>query len=566
MNDDQHRAAGTSLATAPVEQRPVDGGTGAATEPTPAATGLTRAAAELISGVDADPWGSVRPSLYETARVLSKAPWLPGGRTRVEYLLREQARDGSWGEGPAPYRLLPTLSAVEALLAVLEREPGAGGAADRLAGGTVDRLAAAAAGGLAALGGLPTAGPWPDTAAAEILVPDLVAAVNRRLDQPRTADLPHLGPWHRGPRIVVPGGYHAAVPEAVAGRCRAAGAVPLKLHHTFEGVAAHLPNTLLPAADGLLGSSPAATAALLAATPHPPQHQRAAAELADVARRYGGLFPEAAPITVFERLWVAAALARTVLPPSGLPVLRTWADTLYDPEGVRGTPGLMVDADDTAMAVLVAALVDRPRDPAPLAVFDNGRHYDCYIGEDTGSLSANAHAVQALQAYLRHHPETARTHEPVVHRVADWLVGHQQPQGHWTDKWHASPYYATERCVTALSPLRGPRARRALQAAAGWVLDTQREDGSWGIWGGTAEETAYAVRILLHASGAAPLQPVRALDRAETFLHETAHTSGHRHPALWHDKTLYAPEAMIQAEILAARALLRTRHETEYLP
>ncbi|GAA2784250.1 hypothetical protein GCM10010441_06470 [Kitasatospora paracochleata] len=542
MNEYQHHRTGTALATALVEHHPED-----ATQ--------VGAAERLISAVDADPWGSVRPSLYETARVLSTAPWLPGGQTRVDHLLREQADDGSWGDGPAPYRLLPTLSAVEAVLAVLQREPGAGGA--------THRLAAAAARGLAALADLPSAGPWPDTAAAEILVPSLVAAVNERLDRPPVADLPHLGPWHRGSRPAVPGGYHAAAPEAVAGKCRAAGGVPLKLHHTFEGVARHIPDTLLPEADGLLGSSPAATAAWAASAPHSPQRQRAVDELAAVAHRYGGLFPEAAPITVFERLWVAAALARTGLPPAGVPTLRRWVDRIYDTEGVRGTPGLMVDADDTAMAVLVAALVDRPRDPAPLAMFDNGRHYDCYIGEDTGSLSANAHALQSLHAYLRHHPEEAETHRLVMGRVADWIIEHQQPQGHWTDKWHASPYYATERCVTALAPLRGLRRRRAIEAAAAWVLATQHDDGSWGIWGGTAEETAYAVKILLCTSGTAHN---RALDRAEAFLRATAGTPGHRHPALWHDKTLYAPEAMIQAEVVAARRLLRTRHETEYLP
>ncbi|MEV6207277.1 prenyltransferase/squalene oxidase repeat-containing protein [Kitasatospora sp. NPDC051914] len=549
MNEHQHGGAGTSLATAPAGPPPVD-------------DSCTRAAKELIDAVDADPWGSVRPSLYETARVLSAAPWLPGGQARIDHLLREQAADGSWGEGPEPYRLLPTLSAVEAVLAVLQRDP--------LAGGAADRLAAAAAGGLAALGRLPSAGPWPDTAAAEILVPGLVAAVNERLDRPQVAGLPHLGPWHRGPRPVVPGGYSAAAPGAVARKCRAAGGVPFKLHHTFEGVAGHLPDVLLPEADGLLGSSPAATAAWLAAADRSPQHshrERAADELAAVAHRYGGLLPEAAPITVFERLWVAAALARAGLASRGVSTLRKWADHLYDPEGVRGAPGLMVDADDTAMAVLVAALVDRPRDPAPLAVFDNGHHYDCYVGEDTKSLSANAHALQALCAHLRHHPEAAATHRPVMDRVADWLVEHQQPQGHWTDKWHASPYYATERCVTALAPFPGFRRRRAVEAAAAWVLATQHEDGSWGVWGGTAEETAYAVKILLCTSGTVR-QPAhtRALDRAGAFLHDTAGTPDHRHPALWHDKTLYAPQAMIQAEVVAARHLLRTRHETEYLP
>ncbi|MFJ1754698.1 prenyltransferase/squalene oxidase repeat-containing protein [Kitasatospora sp. NPDC088134] len=538
MNDQQHPDAGPARATA-LAERPAD-------------RAHLAAAAGLIDAVDADPWGSVRPSPYETARVLSAAPWLPGEPARIAYLLDGQAADGSWGDGPAPYRLLPTLSAVEALLAVLERRPATGDAADR--------LAAAATRGLAALAGLPPAGPWPDTAAAEILVPGLVARIGEQLDRRAADGRPPLGP-----RPAVPGGYHAAAPEAVARKCAAAGGVPFKLHHTFEGVARLLPDALLPAADGLLGSSPAATAARLAAPGTGPWRQGAADALAAAARRYGGLLPEAAPITVFERLWVAAALARPGLPPVGVPTLRRWVDHLYDPEGVRGAPGLMVDADDTAMTVLVAALVDRPRDPAPLAAFDNGRHYDCYIGEDTGSLSANAHALQALRAHLRHHPGAADTHLPVIRRVADWTAEHQQPQGHWSDKWHASPYYATERCVTALAGLPGPRAERAVAAAAGWALDTQHPDGSWGVWGGTPEETAYAVKILLSTPGTARRpEHARALDRAEEFLAATADTP--RHPALWHDKTLYAPEAMIRAEVLAARQLLRTRPPREHRP
>lgn len=32
-----------------------------------------------------------------------------------------------------------------------------------------------------------------------------------------------------------------------------------------------------------------------------------------------------------------------------------------------------------------------------------------------------------------------------------------------------------------------------------------------------------------------------------------------RHPALWHDKTLYAPAAVIDAEVLAAQEMLRAR-------
>ncbi|MFE4372555.1 prenyltransferase/squalene oxidase repeat-containing protein [Streptomyces sp. NPDC056835] len=519
---------------------------------TPLSTTYSEQATHLVARADEDKWGSVRPSLYETARVISAAPWLPGEQRRIAYLLEHQAADGSWGEGPRPYRLLPTLSGVEAALAVLRR--------GTTSAEVTRRLAAAVDNALAALRALPTSGPWPDTAAAEILVPSLIAKINEQIDLAATDGEPGLGEWRPGPRPVIPGGYHEAAPAHVAGRYKSAGSLPVKFHHTFEGIAGYIPQALIPNAPGLLGSSPAATAARAAMARTPAATARAAADLAPVARRYDGLFPEAAPFYVVERLWAAAALARAHLPATTLPTIRGWADHIYDPKGVRGAPGLMTDADDTAMAVLVASLVGRPYDPAPLDPFHNGSHYDCYIGEDTGSVTANAHALQALGSYLRHHPEAENTYGPRADKLCDWLTGRQQPEGPWHDKWHASPYYATERCVTALARYGGSHASTAVETAAAWTVDTQRDDGSWGVWNGTVEETAYAVKILLCATASArQTHHTRALDRAETYLN-AAWGPGHEHPALWHDKTLYAPGTLIEAEVLAAREMLRTRH------
>lgn len=218
-------------------------------------------AARLVASVDQDPWGSVRPSLYESARVISAAPWLPGEPRRVAYLLNEQAPDGSWGEGPERYRLLPTLSAVEAALALLRR-----GAAPEE---TTRRLTTAVDSGLAALRALPSAGPWPDTAAAEILVPSLVAKIHEQLTLIGDDRTPAAGDWRPGPAPALPGGYDQAVPGYVARRYASAGSLPVKLHHTFEGVAGYIPGALIPDGPDLLGSSPAATAARAAASDKP---------------------------------------------------------------------------------------------------------------------------------------------------------------------------------------------------------------------------------------------------------------------------------------------------------
>ncbi len=524
----------------------------AASLPQVAETYASRAA-RLMADVDRDPWGRVRASIYETARVLSFAPWLPGHERRLAWLVDQQDGDGSWGEGPAPYRLLPTLSAVEALLSTLRRYTASGTGREQ--------LAAAAAAGLAALRCLPPAGPWPDTAAIEILVPSLVAQINEHLGQPTIGALPRLGPWSGGSHLALPKGFQQQLPGQIAQRCRSAGSVPQKLHHTYEGISRHMSHAAVPVPGGLLGSSPAATAAWAATAPGSPAGQDGAVtELMAVARRYDGLFPEAAPITVFERLWVASALAGLGLPGTCLATVRAWVGQIYDAAGVRGAPGLLPDADDTAMAVLVSALSGEPRDPAPLSSFEAGTHYDCYVGEDTWSVTSNAHALQALGACLRHKPTATDAHWPRMTMARDWLLAQQRPEGTWTDKWHASPYYATERCVSALARYGGPRALDAIRSAAGWVLATQHQDGSWGVWGGTAEETAYAVKTLLHVPAHAwQPQCAYALDRAEAAL-LARRTGPHRHPALWHDKTLYAPEAMIQAEVTAAREMLRTRH------
>lgn len=511
-------------------------------------------AVRLVADIDHDPWGSVRASLYETARVVSLAPGLPGHGPRVTWLLEQQMKDGSWGEGPTPYRLLPTLSAVEALLSAVR--------SDTSSGTGREQLAAAAAAGLAAVRNLPPAGPWPDTAAIEILVPSLIAQINEHLGQHTIEVIPSLGPWSRGARLDVPHRF-ARRQEQVAQRCRSHG-VPFKLLHTFEGVFRHVPQGAVPASHGLLGSSPAATAAWLATTPASGQSEKAVTELRAVARRYGGLFPEAAPLKAVERLWVAAALAGPGLPPACGASVRAWIHDIYDAAGVRGAPGLMPDADDTAMAVLVAALAGEPRDLAPLDTFWSATHFDCYVGEDTGSVTANAHALQALHAYAQRCPAEGAPRWHRMDLVADWLLDQQQTDGAWTDKWHASPYYATERCVTALARRGGPAAHTAVRSAADWVVTTQRDDGSWGVWSGTAEETAYAVKILLAAQAVFHLPGAdRALSSAEAVLEAASRATGHRHPALWHDKTLYAPHAMIQAEVMAALQLLRMRRETE---
>src|SRR5262249_50820089 len=183
--------------------------------------------------------------------------------------------------------------------------------------------------------------------------------------------------------------------------------------------------------------------------------------------------------------------------------------------------------------------------PAPvdsLWAYESSEYFVCFPGERTPSTSTNAHILSALTASR---PSGARA-QRAIGKIASWLREQQEPDGSWSDKWHASPYYATVCCVAALAPLGDTATQRAVR----WVLDTQRADGSWGRWAGTPEETAYAIQILLSASmDRDDPATTQAVARGCAFL---SLATDDDHPPLWHDKDLYAPITVIKAERLAA--------------
>ncbi|MFE4631999.1 prenyltransferase [Streptomyces sp. NPDC056773] len=496
-------------------------------------------AQEILARTARDGWGAFSPSVYETARVHAWAPGLPGHRTRTEWLLAEQSADGLWGEGPTSYRLLPTLSAVDAFLRALTR------GAPSLTADRAARMTRATDAALTALALLPAHGTLPDTAAVELLVPLLLADVNRTLDEieDRPSTTVRLAAGHR--RL---GTVHSLAPadEGLLRRLTAMPALPVKLHHCFEALAPYCPPPPPPraAAGGhtLIGASPAATAAWLAVSPRP---AGARAALVAAGERYGHLFPEAAPLATFERLWVLAALLRAGLITPDHQVARRLVLPLLGRDGIPGSPGLAPDADDTALMVHVAAALGLDADPGALTRFATGDHFACYVGEDTGSVSANAHVLTALWDSV---PDPRS--DPAVRSTADWLARQQLPEGHWTDKWHASPLYATSRVCRALARSSRPGHRSALRRAGRWAVDRQRPDGSWGVWQSTLEETAYGLQILLATS---PHGAAQAASRAVRWI--TEHRTDQRpHPPRWHDKTLYAPTTIIDAETAATMA------------
>lgn len=473
-------------------------------------------AVNMLGDLLARPDGRISPSVYETGRLVALAPWLSGHRDRWEFLLGAQHPDGTWG-GPDEYGLVPTLSATEAILTSARR--------DQPDPAMRERLLRAADAGLRAIGENGRPGRLPDTVAVELIVPALAERLAEHLPE-GTAPAPD-----------------PALLTKVRSALRAGAPIPTKLLHSLEvvGTLAVGAPTVRPVG-GAVGCSPAATVTWLGDD----RDADCVAYLEGLVTRHGGPVPSVVPITVFERAWVVAELVRAGLAaavPSGLV---DSLDTAVADGATAGAPGLPPDADTTSATLTTLARLGRPRSHDCLFDYELDTHFCCWHGEKTPSPTANAHVLEAFAEQ----PGTARARAAIT-KIAGWLADCQHEDGSWTDKWHASPYYATACCVPALDSIGDPRSRAAVRRAVDWVLGTQQPDGSWGRWTGTAEETAYAVQVLLHAG--TPFARA-ALDRAHAFLRD--HSGRFDLVPLWQDKDLYCPTAVVRTTVHATLARL----------
>ncbi|GGK88864.1 hypothetical protein Sme01_02120 [Sphaerisporangium melleum] len=578
------------------------------------AADVAGAARELLAGLVTRPQGQPSPSVYETGRLVALAPWLPGHRERLVYLMTTRRPDGLWGPHE-DYALVPTLSATEALLAELVRcVRGAAGAPDpsrdpRL---TWDAVAESAWRGLLGLRALlgPLAGPGdarrrlPDLPAIELIVPALVESANRSLRElaeldeawPAGAGITDKGGTARAgwAPLPLPAGMDTRRLEAIRSAVRAGAPLPEKLLHALEiaGETAFQASGVRLTPAGSVGASPAATAAWLgelgAVDPgHPAQrYLRAAAE------PYGGPVPCAAPIAAFERGWVVSWLLRAGVPVTVPGELTASLRDGLGPIGMPAGPGLPADSDTTSVALYALALLGEPCDPGSLLTYRAGAHFCTWQGEDGASTTVNAHVLDAFGEYVAACPQAAPRYREAMAQVAGWLRERQAPDGSWSDRWHASPYYATMSCALALHCFGGAESRPAVWRAVRWALSTQRPDGSWGLWHGTAEETAYAMHLMLLTEGPEPTGPPSPGERVpRRATRRTAAARGYAYllganrlrardtvsardtgtspdmpnvrdrpgrtdlpadPPMWHDKDLYLPVAIVRAAVLAA--------------
>lgn len=490
--------------------------------------------AATLSNMLADPTGRFEPSVYETGRLVSLTPSLAGHKQRVEFLLAQQGRDGRWG-GPGDYDIVPTLSATEALLSEQHR-PGA----DPRVRPSAERAVRALTNRLSRNGSLP------DTVAVELVVPALVEDINAYLTRRGTAPLP------------VPDGTRGDLLAQLRTAVAQGHGLPEKLAHSLEvvGEPARAASFVTPVDGRIVGCSPAATAAWLGDDGVRDERHPCVGYLREVQHPSGGV-PVAAPLALFERAWVLSTLLEAGIPFIAPNALVESLHESFEAQGAPGGLGLPPDADDTATALYALARLRSPHPAECLWTYDTGEHFSCFPEERTPSTSTNAHALQAIGAMLA--TATAADVDrcsAAATRVTRWLAKTQHVAGHWNDKWHASPYYATVCCATALAEYGTPHGREAVRKAVDWVLRTQRADGSWGYWQSTREETAYAVRTLLRAGDSRIDAVATSAARGAVYLLETEGAG--QHPPLWHDKDLYTPTRIVDIEVLAALFLAHT--------
>lgn len=306
--------------------------------------------------------------------------------------------------------------------------------------------------------------------------------------------------------------------------------------------------------NGSIANSPATTAYLLIQG----GDDQAALSYLDGLRAQPRGVPHFFPLRTFEIAWVLEHLTFGGLALSGdhliAPSLWEELQSAVSEEGVSMDPTFGIkDGDTTAVAARVLTLSGRPVDPEILHRFEDPemRIFRTFRFERNASVSTNAHALEAL-ALMPDYPDR----QEVWDRVVTMLLAARKYQSYWIDKWHASPYYATSHVLLSLLHSNEPLVSECI-GSLDWLIHMQRSDGSWGYFDrGTAEETAYALLALLHYHRRFNMVDADVLKRGALYLARVFEAEG-TYADLWIAKSLFAPEGVVEAAILAAMLLLQ---------
>jgi squalene-hopene/tetraprenyl-beta-curcumene cyclase len=153
----------------------------------------------------------------------------------------------------------------------------------------------------------------------------------------------------------------------------------------------------------------------------------------------------------------------------------------------------------------------------------------CDFGEviDDPSADVSAHVLEMLGG-------EGRSDEPAARGGVSYLLGEQDDRGSWFGRWGVNHVYGTGAAVPGLVACGVPRSDPRLRRAVAWLESIQNPDGGWGedgrsyddpAWIGrgpsTASQTAWAL-IALHAIG----ERTPAVERGLTWLVDNQREDG----------------------------------------
>lgn len=211
------------------------------------------------------------------------------------------------------------------------------------------------------------------------------------------------------------------------------------------------------------------------------------------------------------------------------------------------------DADDTA---IVAKILAHNGVFVPLSVFKpyfTGSHFVTYGFETESSVTTNLHILEFLKEY-KDIPQV----QDITEHILKFLWKEIKNPGYWIDKWHASVYYPTSHAIIALSELDNLLASKSIS----WILKNQNENGTWGMKGGSIEETAYAVQGLLYYHMHVEHIDLECVSKAIPYLNTSIKKI--EHPEFWVAKGLYVPTNILTSTVISALNMYRMVTKSMY--
>jgi halimadienyl-diphosphate synthase len=201
------------------------------------------------------------------------------------------------------------------------------------------------------------------------------------------------------------------------------------------------------------------------------------------------------------------------------------------------------DGDGSAIVFDTLSRYGITKETGNILSYEEKEWFRCFDLENETSLSANVHILGALRqaGFQRDHPS--------VNKILAFLQKTRSPEGYWRDKWHLSPYYTTSHAIIACAGY----ADEIVSESVNWMINTQKNDGSWGTFGSTREETAYALQALWQWSQKSQSLSKEYLHRGKVWLEDHRDAD---HSSLWVGKCLYKPVLVIDSAVETAITLI----------